>query len=106
MPGHEPQAHVGVHVSVVVAGVHGAQAQGGRVGRAPILSFSQEAEEDEVEGESNEGMEKEAGEMVAGRVHAPDQIVEAEGHPRERYEAAQVDGGEHPSELGQAEATV
>ena len=79
---------------------------GGRVGCAPILSFSQQTEKDEVEDESGKGVQEEAGEMVAGRVHAPDQIVEAEGHPRERYEAAQIHRGEHPSEVGQAEATV
>jgi hypothetical protein len=67
----------------------GTQTTGGRVGCAPILSFSQQTEKDEVEDESGKGVQKEAGEMVAGRVHAPDQIVEAEGHPRERYEAAQ-----------------
>jgi hypothetical protein len=84
----------------------GAETPGGRAALPHPLGLSQETEEDEVEGESDEGVEEEAGEMVAGRVHAPDQIVEAEGHPRERYEAAQIHRGEHPSEVGQAEATV
>ena len=84
----------------------GSQAQSGRVTDARTLGLLQETEKNEVEDESDEGVQQEAGEMIAGRIHAPDQVVEAEGHPGERYETAQIDRGEHPPELGKAESTI
>src|SRR3989442_3954852 len=65
-----------------------------------------EAERHEVEQDRGDGVQEETREVVAGGVHAPEQIIEAERDPRERDVLAHVHGREHPLDLRQAETPV
>lgn len=45
-------------------------------------------------------MEKKIGEMISGRIHSPQDIVEPEGQPGHRHVKPLVDGGcEHPRQV-------
>src|SRR5437667_10025494 len=51
-------------------------------------------------------MKHERGEMVAPRVHAPQDVVEAERQPRDGDVVTEVEAGEHPAEIRPAEPPV
>src|SRR5499427_4398913 len=84
----------------------GTETESGAVALAWLEPDPEEAQQDEVEDERAQEVKDEAREMVAGGVHSPDHVVEAQGDPGERDEAAQVPGGEHPAELRPAESAV
>src|SRR5262245_55633791 len=74
----------------------GGNGQGGR----------EEATRHEVDEDGAGGVQEEVGEVIADRVHAPEEVIEAEGDPGQGHVVADVKGGEHPLELGPAEAAV
>src|SRR5206468_8317588 len=87
-------------------GGHGgapAEGDGGGGGRQGGV---EEVEGEEVEGQRGGGVEEEAREVIAGGIHAPEEIVEAEGEPGQGDVVAGVEGGEHPAELGPAQAAI
>src|SRR5262245_4277078 len=43
--------------------------------------------------------------MVSDRIHAPDEIVQAQAHPRQWHVVTQQPGGPHPREMRPAEST-
>src|SRR5712692_4574830 len=45
-------------------------------------------------------MDEDIGQVIAPRIHAPQDMVEGEGEPRHRYPVALVEAREHPAELG------
>src|SRR5207253_1772165 len=47
-----------------------------------------------------------AGEVIAGRIHAPQGVVEPERHPAEGLVVSPVDGREHPAELTPGQAPI
>ena len=53
----------------------------------------------EVERDRVRRVQKQVGEMVPGRIHAPDDVVEAERHPAERLVVAAVHGRQHPAQV-------
>ena len=66
----------------------------------------EDAERHEVEGRRARGVHEQARQMVAHGVHAPQDVVEAERHPRERDVVAQQHGREEVPELGHPEPPV
>ena len=44
--------------------------------------------------------------MIAGGIHAPHEIIETEGEPRDGYPVAHVEGCRHPPELVQSQPAV
>ena len=73
----------------------------GEPGRMP-----EQAQRDEIENRGVEGEDHEAGQMVAGRVHSPDDVVEAEREPGERDPMAHQHRAEHPPDLRPCEAPI
>src|SRR5262249_34990902 len=53
-----------------------------------------------------ERVEQDVGEVVAARVHAPDEIVEGEGQPGDRNVVPEVDAAEHPADLGGTQTAI
>jgi hypothetical protein len=74
--------------------------------RRPRPTPGEQPEREDVDGDGRRRVEDEARQVVAGRGHAPEQVVDAPGHPRHRL----VEPGEgrrpHPAELGRAESPV
>src|SRR3989441_1100062 len=66
-----------------------------RTGQSPC----QEPTDDEEEDHRIRGVQEEIGQMIPDGIHAPEQVVQAEGHPGQRNIVAQV-GGPHPAEVG------
>ena len=52
------------------------------------------------------GVEEHARQVIAGRVHAPEGVVDGEGDPREGLVVPAVDRREHPAEMRRREAAV
>src|SRR2546430_9544948 len=65
----------------------------------------QEPPDDEEEDHRIGGVQEEARQMIPDGIHAPEQVVQAEGHPRQRNVMAQV-RGPHPAELGPAKPPI
>ena len=51
-------------------------------------------------------MQDQAGQMIAEGVHSPQNEVKAEGQPGQRNVVSETDRGEHPAQMGPAEAAV
>ena len=70
-------------------------------------SQSQNPKGDKVKDDRIGDVQDEARQMVAEGVHAPEQVVQAQGHPGQRDPVTHVKrGGPHPAELGPAEAAI
>ena len=52
------------------------------------------------------GVQEEIGQVVAAGVHAPEQVIQPEGHPRQRNVVTQLRGSPHPAEVGPAKPPV
>jgi len=52
------------------------------------------------------GVQEEARQVIPEGVHAPQPVVQAEGHPGQGDVVAQVKRGPHPAELGPAEPSI
>src|SRR2546430_3390148 len=65
----------------------------------------QDPTDDEEEDHRICSVQEEIGQMVAEGVHAPEQVVQTEGHPRQRNVVAQV-RGPHPAEVSPAEPPI
>ena len=65
----------------------------------------QDATDDEEEDHRVGGVQEEARQMIPDGIHAPEQVVQAEGHPRQRNVVALV-RGPHPAEVGPGEAPI
>ena len=48
-------------------------------------------------------MEEQAREVIAGRIHSPEVVVEPEGHPGERHVVTHVERRPHPRSWSEAE---
>ncbi len=59
-----------------------------------------------IEAERGGGVEEQAREVIALRVHAPHDIVGAEGEPGQRNVVTHVESREHPRELGDSQAAI
>ena len=85
----------------------GAEAEGQSI----VVRGRGEAEREEMNGHGIDqhrvgGVEYEGGQMIARGVHAPERVIQAQGQPRHRDVVPHVDGGEHPPELGRAQAAI
>ena len=67
---------------------------------------AQQRQHDVVEEHGVHRVQQQAGEVVAGRVHAPQGVVEPERHPAEGLVMSPVDGREHPAELAPGQAPI
>src|SRR5207249_1228954 len=66
----------------------------------------QDPKDYEVEDDRICGVQEKIAQVVAEGVHAPEQVVQPEGHPGQRNPVAHVKRGPHPAELGPAEPAV
>ncbi len=64
----------------------------------------QELPRHEVEHDGGGGVQQHVGQVIAERVHPPEEVVEAEADPGERDPVSGQGGGEHPAEVRPAEA--
>jgi hypothetical protein len=85
----------------------------GRSSQAPVTgvawtrpSPAQDSERHEVEDHGIGGVQEQAGQVIAAGLQAPEQVVQAEGHPGQGEVVAHVKRGPHPAELGPAEPTI
>ena len=65
-----------------------------------------EPKDQEVERHRIRGMQQEAGEMVTEGVHAPDPVIQAQGHPRQRNIVTHMKCGPHPAEVCPRESPI
>src|SRR3989475_1300973 len=72
-----------------------------RTGQSPC----QEPTDDEEEDHRIRGVQEEIGQMIPDGIHAPEQVVQAEGHPGQRNVVAQV-RGPHPAEVSPPEPPI
>src|SRR5262249_40398641 len=66
----------------------------------------QQAQGEKVKYHRVNRVKQEAGQMIAGGVHAPQKIVQAEGYPRQRAVVFHVDRGKHPAKIIRGQPAV
>jgi len=75
-------------------------------GRARGEGPGEEAAGHGIEAERGGRVEEEAREVIAGGIHAPHEIVGAQGEPGQGNVVTHVEGREHPLELGEPQAAI
>jgi hypothetical protein len=73
---------------------------------AYVEAGREQAHREPVDQHGAHGVEEHGGEVIARRVHAPDEIVQREGEPGDRDVVTHVHRGKDPGELGRTEAAV
>jgi hypothetical protein len=76
------------------------------VGEGVVERQRDQALRDQVDEAGVRGVQQEAGQVIPDRVHPPDEIVEAEGHPSQGDVETHERGGPHPAELRPAHAAI
>src|SRR5439155_17108464 len=69
-------------------------------------SQCQDPNDDEVEDHRVRRVQEEAGQMIPEWIHAPQQVVQAEGHPGQWNVMAHVKRGPHPGQLLPGETPI
>src|SRR3989454_7821195 len=82
-------------------------------GQAHVASFtwtrqgrSQDPAGHEIEDRRIRGVQEEVGQMIPDGIHAPEEVVQPEGHPGQGSVVTYVGRGPHPAEVGPTEAAV
>ena len=69
-------------------------------------SQRQDLQDDDVEDHRVRGVQEEAGQMIPEGIHAPEHVVQAEGHPGQGRVVAHVERRPHPAEVGSSEPPI
>ncbi len=59
-----------------------------------------------VRHQSRDGMNNQTGQIIAKRIHSPDNIIQAICHPGQRHAGTQITRGKHPVDLVPAQAAI